>query len=210
MRLIAEDPEFTWDGTIFIVAAFTIFGFTQSIVAIARQRGEATMDAHNRSIDRRSRVPAAVRRSGRDHAADRRRRWVRASTRVGWHRLARAICLLAALGPVVLVGSQLVGSFGWSARALVGFLAMLAIYGTIVATTRFTVAAAARRRRAERSRQDRPPRHRRPRTHLLLGRSRRLAALLPRAFVTERPATGRQTPNAAGRQSRHCGPRTCS
>ena len=38
MRLIADDPEFTWDGTIFIVMAFTIFGFTQSIVAAARRR----------------------------------------------------------------------------------------------------------------------------------------------------------------------------
>ena len=38
MRLIAEDPEFSWGGTIFIVLAFTIFGFTQSIVAVVRRR----------------------------------------------------------------------------------------------------------------------------------------------------------------------------
>ena len=34
MRLIAEDPDFTWNGTIFIVLAFTIFGVTQTISSV--------------------------------------------------------------------------------------------------------------------------------------------------------------------------------
>src|SRR5258705_12120995 len=38
MRLIAEEPAFTWSGTIFIVAGFAIFGLTRSIVAIAHGR----------------------------------------------------------------------------------------------------------------------------------------------------------------------------
>jgi hypothetical protein len=38
MRLIAESPDFTWTGTIFIVAGFTVFGLAQSIVAVARRR----------------------------------------------------------------------------------------------------------------------------------------------------------------------------
>jgi len=37
------------------------------------------------------------------------------------------------------VGSDLVGTFGWSAQAVAGFLAMLAVYGTIISATRFTV-----------------------------------------------------------------------
>ncbi|HEX3090737.1 MAG TPA: hypothetical protein VHQ23_18940 [Ilumatobacteraceae bacterium] len=38
MRLIAEEPEFTVAGTVSVVLAFTIFGLTQSIAAVARQR----------------------------------------------------------------------------------------------------------------------------------------------------------------------------
>src|SRR4029450_10528507 len=43
MRLIADQPDFTWNGTLFIVIGFTIFGFAQSITAVAarsaRHRG---------------------------------------------------------------------------------------------------------------------------------------------------------------------------
>src|SRR4029450_7427021 len=35
MRLIADQPDFTWNGTLFIVIGFTIFGFAQSITAVA-------------------------------------------------------------------------------------------------------------------------------------------------------------------------------
>src|SRR5258706_4680088 len=38
MRLISEDPQFTWNGTIFIIGGFTVFGFTQSLVAVVRRR----------------------------------------------------------------------------------------------------------------------------------------------------------------------------
>ncbi|MDP9465329.1 MAG: hypothetical protein M3P52_11945, partial [Actinomycetota bacterium] len=55
--------------------------------------------------------------------------------------LTRLICLLVATGPLAFVGSELVGSFGWSLHAIAGFLAMLGIYATIISATRFTVAA---------------------------------------------------------------------
>ena len=38
MRLISEDPRFTWHGTTSIVVGFTFFGLTQSIIAVARSR----------------------------------------------------------------------------------------------------------------------------------------------------------------------------
>ena len=37
MRLIAEDPEFTWGGSIYIVAAATIFGLTTGLASAARR-----------------------------------------------------------------------------------------------------------------------------------------------------------------------------
>ena len=38
MQFISEDPEFTWNGTRFIVSGFAVFGLTQSLVAVARGR----------------------------------------------------------------------------------------------------------------------------------------------------------------------------
>jgi hypothetical protein len=138
MRLIAEEPEFTVAGTVFVVLAFTIFGLTQSIAAIARQRA---LRRRTLTVARIAGVigfvplfigagalmlPTVV---GGGLAL-----W-----RIDWGRVPRGLCALVGLGPVVLVGSQLVGSFGYSLRALIGFLGLLAIYGTIIVSTRFTL-----------------------------------------------------------------------
>jgi hypothetical protein len=139
MRLIAEDPEFTWSGTIFIVLAFTIFGFTQSVAVVARGR------ARRRWTLSIARVMGAVGFMPLFVGAGA----IMMPTVVGgglafsrtdWRRVPRGICLLAAAGPVVLVGSQLVGTFGWSLHAFIGLVAMLIIYGAIIAATRFTFA----------------------------------------------------------------------
>ena len=139
MRLISEDPAFTWSGTLFIVLGFTLFGFTQSIVAAARRRAT-----------RRSRL-TVLRVVG---VAGMLPLFVAAGAvmfptviggglalaRVEWRRFTRAVCVLAALAPVVFVGNDLVDSFGWSLRTLAGFIAMLAVYATIIMATRFTFA----------------------------------------------------------------------
>ena len=140
MRLISEDPEFTWSGSIFIVAGFTVFGLAQSLVAVARQRV-------------RRRLPLTIIRMF--GAIAMLPLFVAAGSlmfptvigcglavaRTGWHPLVRALCLLVAAGPVVFVGSDLVGSFGWSLQSLAGFVLMLAVYATIIRATRFTFSA---------------------------------------------------------------------
>lgn len=140
MRLIAEDPEFTWSGTTFIVAGFTIFGFAQSIVAVARRR-----------VGRRSKLTlvrtfGAVAMLPLFSAAGA----VMLPTVIGcglaiarteWRTITRCLCLLVAAGPVLFVGNDLVGSFGWSLHSFAGFVLMLAIYTTIIWATRFTFSA---------------------------------------------------------------------
>ncbi len=140
MRLISDDPEFTWGGTIFIVMAFTIFGFTQSIVAVARRRTKRRWTLTlARVIGTVGLMPIFVGAGA-----------VMVPTVVGgglalarveWHRVARLICLVLAAAPVLFVGSDLVSSFGWSLHAVAGFVGMLAVYGTVVLATRFTFAA---------------------------------------------------------------------
>lgn len=38
MRLLTDDPEFTWSGTLFIVGLFTVFAFVQGVVDVVRSR----------------------------------------------------------------------------------------------------------------------------------------------------------------------------
>jgi hypothetical protein len=142
MRLISEDPEFTWSGTIFIVGGFTVFGLTQSIVAVARQRARRRWTLTIvRVIGGIGLMPLFV-----GAGAVMLPTVVAgglAKVRVEWHKVARWMCLLVALAPVLIVGSGLVDSFGWSLHAAVGFLGLIALYGTIVSATCFTFAAQA-------------------------------------------------------------------
>jgi hypothetical protein len=142
MRLISEDPEFTWNGTIFIVGAFTVFGFTQSVVAVARRRARrrwaltivrvvGTIGLMPLFVGAGAVMLPTVVAGGLARA------------RVEWNHIARWLCLALAMVPVLIVGSGLIGSFGWSLHAFVGFLAMVAIYATIVSATRFTFTAQA-------------------------------------------------------------------
>ena len=141
MRLIAEDPDFTWDGTIFILGAFTVFGVTQSVAAVVRRRAKRRWAVRvGRTLGMIGMLPLFVGAGAIMLPTVVGGGLARA--RVDWHRYVRVICLLVASAPVILVGSQLVGSFGWSLHTVAGFLAMLAIYATIVAATKQTFVAA--------------------------------------------------------------------
>ena len=142
MRLISDDPQFTWSGTIFIVGGFAVFGFTQSVVAIARRRARrrwtltivrviGTIGLMPLFIGAGALMLPTVVAGGL------------AKARVEWNNIARWIALAVATVPVLVVGSQLVGKFGWSLHAIAGFLAMIALYATIVSATRFTFTAQA-------------------------------------------------------------------
>jgi hypothetical protein len=139
MRLITDRPEFSWNGTLFIIFGFTVFGLAQSIVAVARRRTT------------RRRALVAVRIAGGVGMLP---LFVAAGAvmfptvlgaglafaRVEWSRVSRGICLVVAAGPVIFVGSDLIDKFGWSLHMVAGFVVMLAVYGTIIRATRFTLA----------------------------------------------------------------------
>jgi hypothetical protein len=102
MRLISEDPEFTWSGTTFIVAGFTIFGLAQSTVAVARSR------VHRRSRLTIVRTIAAVAMLPLFVAAGA----LMMPTVVGcglaiartqWRSITRILCLVVAAAPVLLM-----------------------------------------------------------------------------------------------------------
>ncbi len=139
MRLISEDPEFTWSGTLFIVLGFTLFGLAQAVVAVARSREPRRWQLTVvRIIGGTVTLPLFVAAGAVMFPTV-----VGAglgSARVHWHRFIRAFFFLIAAGPVIFVGHDLVDSFGWSLHAVAGFVVMLAIYWTIVWATQFTFA----------------------------------------------------------------------
>jgi hypothetical protein len=140
MRLISEDPEFTWQGTIFIVVGFTVFGLGQSFVAVARRRQRRRWKL---TVVRMFGVIAMLPLFAAAGA-------LMFPTVIGcglavarreWRTITRSLCLLLAVGPVGFVGHDLVDSFGWSLQTLAGFVLMLAIYATIIWATRFAFSA---------------------------------------------------------------------
>jgi hypothetical protein len=139
MRLISDKPEFTWAGTAFIVLGFTVFGGAQSAVAMARRHA---MRRRRLIVVRAIGIVCMLQLFlaagaimfptvfGAGLAVARR----------GWHKAARAACLVIAAGPVLFVGSDLVHKFGWSIQTAIGFVSMLVIYSVIIWATRFALA----------------------------------------------------------------------
>ena len=139
MRLIAEDPEFTWGGTMFIVGGFTVFGVAQAVASLGRGRAQRT------AVRRAARVVGVVGMLPLFVAAG----GVMLPTVVGggfalarteWPKAARIACLAVAAVPIVFASSGIVGDFGWSLQTIAGVVLLLALYGTIVCAARLTFA----------------------------------------------------------------------
>lgn len=139
MRLVAEDPAFTWEGTLFIIVGFTIFGLAQSVAAVARRRCRrrwtltvarliGTVGLLPLFIGAGAVMLPTVVAGGL------------AVTHVEWRRLTRSICLVVAAGPVLFVAHDLLGTFGWSLQSLAGFVGLIVVYAVIVAAARWTFA----------------------------------------------------------------------
>ena len=139
MRVISDDPEFSWSGTIFILAAFTLCGVTQSVAIATRRRARRRWTLTIARVvgviglfplftGAGSVMLPTVIAGGLAYA------------RTDWSRIARVVCLAVAMLPVLFVAKDLVDSFGWSVHTLLGFAGLLAVYGTIVVAARSTFA----------------------------------------------------------------------
>jgi hypothetical protein len=139
MRLISDNPEFSWSGTIFILVGFTIFGLAQSVAIATRRRARrrwtltiarvvGVVGLLPLFVGAGSVMLPTVVAGGLAYA------------RTDWNRVVRFVCLAVAMLPVLFVTKDLVGSFGWSLHTLVGFAGLIAVYGTIVVAARSTFA----------------------------------------------------------------------
>ena len=139
MRFVTTTPEFTWNGTMFIVVGFTIFGLAQTASLLGRRRARRT------AVRRAARVVGAIGLVPLFGAAG----GMMLPTVVGggfavarteWPKTARVIALLVAAVPVSVVSSDIVGDFGWSVHSVVAIGGLVALYGTIVRVARPTFA----------------------------------------------------------------------
>ncbi len=138
MRLISDNPEFTWSGTIGIVTGFAIFGLSQSLSALSHRRRWRPWPARlTRFFGFVGMMPLFIAAGGQMMPT------VvfggLGSWRVRQPRAAQIVCLVVAAVPVVLVGRGIVDDFGWSLRSLAGMSGLVAIYSIIVGATRATM-----------------------------------------------------------------------
>lgn len=137
MRLVSDDPGFSWSGTIFIVLAFTVAGAGHGVARAVRRAGV------RRRWSTTARVAAIVLTLpiftgagammlptvlGASAAGARR----------DWPRAVRAVALaLAVPAPVVIVGQ--LAADGLTPRRLLGVLLLVATYAVIVRNVRATL-----------------------------------------------------------------------
>lgn len=139
MRLISDEPEFTWSGTIFVVMVFVIFGATQGLAAGGRKAGLrrrwltplrliggfgmlATMGAAG-AIMAPTTLGAGLARHRRD-----------------WPRWARVLCAVLAAANVTTVSVMTLSGQAGNIEPWLGLLLMVACYTVVVAAVGQTLA----------------------------------------------------------------------
>lgn len=149
MRWIAVDPEFSWAGTIGIVAAFTVFAAAQSAAAVARIRlARPVTTAVARAV-------AGLLSAGLFGAAGAiMLPTVLFGSIAAWRRRlrrpVRALCVVLAMPSVAFVLVEISDDHGWGIASIGRMLLFLGVYGAVIAATWPTVAPVEDRWRAPR------------------------------------------------------------
>jgi hypothetical protein len=141
MRAISEDPDFTWEGTGFIVVGFTLFGLAQSAAAAGRQRhvrrGALTALRVLGGIFMLPLFGAAGALMAPTVIGGSLARF-----RVDWRPVARMLCAVVAAAPVAFVTVDLVRTFAISMQTIVGIAGLLGVYATVIQMAGATLAPA--------------------------------------------------------------------
>ncbi len=138
MRLITEDPEFSWSGTIFIVLAFTIAGAGHGVAWAVRRAGV------RRRWSTTARVAAAVLTLPIFTGAGAMMLPTVfgasvAGARTDWPRAARLVAALVAIPVPIIIAADLVDN-GITPGVLLGVVLMVATYAVVVRSS-YAIAA---------------------------------------------------------------------
>ena len=139
MRLISTDPEFTWNGTAFIVIGFTLFGAGQGGVLAARVgHGGWRRVMVARVLGGLTIMPLFVAAGA-----------IMAPTVVGaglstsrtdWRPLSRWVAAIVAAVLPTYVASTIISDFGYSPRTAAAMLGLVGIYAVVVIAAQATFA----------------------------------------------------------------------
>jgi hypothetical protein len=139
MRVASADPEFSWAGTVFIVAAFTVWGLAQAIVlAVRASTSRRWLVTVTRVFGFVGTIPLFVGAGA-----------IMAPTviagglaryRTDWRTWSRALAGVLAAIPVVVVAVQLHDDWAWTWRWWLATAGLALVYGTIIQANRGTMA----------------------------------------------------------------------
>jgi hypothetical protein len=139
MRLIAEDPEFSWAGTLFIVGAFGVFGTAQALAWVGRRR-QWSRPALTvvRTVAVVLTLPiftgAGALMLPTVATAS------LATWRTDWHRLIRVGLAVLSAPLALYVAVEIIDTFGFAPATLVRVALFVTIYAVIIAALGSTVA----------------------------------------------------------------------
>jgi uncharacterized membrane protein len=147
MRLLSDDPEFSWAGTLSIVIGFGIFGMAQTVPRAVRQHHDAGWRLGvSRVVGGIGMMPLFVAAGAvmlptvlAGGAATTRTRWPRPLIVLAW--------IVAAL-PMVVIVVQSVDESGWTLRLAAAMVLVVATYALVIRWGRSTLAPQQYRRRA--------------------------------------------------------------
>lgn len=139
MRLVAEDPDFSWAGTLAVVVAFALFGSGQALSVTARRC------QFRRQGSTVARVTAAVLSllifgGAGSIMLPTVLAGALALWRTDWSPVVRSLLTLVALPIPVFVAAGIVGPFGWGVRGLGGVAGFVALYAVVIRALGPTVA----------------------------------------------------------------------
>ena len=137
MRLISNDPEFSWDGTLFIIGSFAVWGFAQGVViGVRRITSRRWVVTLARAFGCLGMLPLFFGAGA-----------IMAPTvilgglamhRKSWRSLARVLLAIVASIPVLVIAVQIQGDFGWSWRLWLGIVGLIVIYGSLAMASQGT------------------------------------------------------------------------
>jgi len=138
MRFISTDPEFTWSGTLFIVGGFGVAGLTQSVAYLGRRAEiQRRWLTPLRAIGVIGLFPLGLAAGGPLFPTILVTPLVLSDR--GWPRWVRAVAVVVAAAPMVLIGGTLFAELGVG-RAVMGAAWMVVIYAGIVWAAGFSLA----------------------------------------------------------------------
>lgn len=139
MRLASADPEFSWEGTSFVVGAFTVWGVGQGIVlAVRKSTSRRWLVTVTRAFGGVATLPLFV--AGGAIMAPTVIAGGLARHRSDWATWIRAVVGAVAAIPAVVVVTQFHDDLGWTWRWCAATAGLVAVYGAVVQHTGSTIA----------------------------------------------------------------------